>query len=225
MITLKRATPEAVRYACLNYHYAKRVPTSRYSYNVYNDAGEWCGVVIYGPDASPYLASSNGFETGEILELVRVALNGKQPCTSMVVAETLKQIHKDAPEVKAIISFADMDEGHAGTIYQATNWIYLGIGGKRADGNFIINGKKYHNKSIHERHLSHEDLKKIDPDFQMIRANGKHKYIFVFNKKLRKEQQKKALPYPKKPCGSSSTVEHPAILREGGGSTPTLTLQ
>lgn len=201
VITLKRATPEAVRYACLNFHYAKRTPTSRYAYNVYNDAGEWCGVVIYGPGASPYLASSNGFETGEILELVRVALNGKQPCTSMVVAATLKQIHKDAPEVKAIISFADIDEGHAGTIYQATNWIYLGIGGKRSAGNFIVNGKKYHNKTIYQRHLTREQLMKIDPNMQEVRATGKHKYIFVFDKRLRREWQKKALPYPKKDNG------------------------
>lgn len=196
MITLKRATTEAVKYACLNFHYAKRVPASRYAYNVYSD-GEWCGVVIYGPGASPYLATSNGFETGEILELVRVALNGKQPFTSEAVAKTLRQVHKDAPQVKAIISFADMDEGHVGTIYQATNWVYLGIGGKRADGNFIVNGKKYHNKTIWEKHLTHADLAKIDPNFKMIRANGKRKYIYVFDKELRKEWQKKALPYPK----------------------------
>lgn len=39
MITLKRATPEAVRYACLNYHYAKQVPNHQLSYNVYNEGG------------------------------------------------------------------------------------------------------------------------------------------------------------------------------------------
>lgn len=224
MITLKRATPEAVRYACLNFHYAKRTPTSRYAYNVY-DGGVWCGVIIYGPGASPYLAESNGFKVGEAVELVRVALNGKQPCTSECVAASLRQLHKDAPQIKCVISFADIDQHHVGTIYQATNWIYMGVYGKRKAANFIINGKKYHNKTIFQRHLTKEQLWKIDPNMQVIPGIGKHKYIYIFDKKLRKEWQKKALPYPKKPCVSSSTAEQPAILREGGGSTPTLTLQ
>ena len=51
MITLKRATPEAVRYACLNFHYAKVVPCAIYSYNVYNEAGEWCGCILFGNGA------------------------------------------------------------------------------------------------------------------------------------------------------------------------------
>ena len=70
---------------------------------------------------------------GEVLELVRVALNGKQPCTSECVAASLKQIHKDAPQVKLVVSYADMDQEHIGTIYQATNWLYLGnmnVGGR-----------------------------------------------------------------------------------------------
>lgn len=48
MITLKKATGEAVRYACLNYHYAKAIPAAYNAYNVYNDRSEWCGVIIFG---------------------------------------------------------------------------------------------------------------------------------------------------------------------------------
>lgn len=77
MITLKRATREAIKYACLQFHYAKAVPSSPYAYNVYNKNGEWCGVVIFGPGASPNLGASVGLNQGEYLELVRVALNGK----------------------------------------------------------------------------------------------------------------------------------------------------
>ena len=48
MITLKRATGQAVKYACMNYHYAKAVPAAYNAYNVYNDQSEWCGVIIFG---------------------------------------------------------------------------------------------------------------------------------------------------------------------------------
>lgn len=207
MITLKRATREAIQYACMRFHYAKAVPSSPYAYNVYNAAGEWCGCVIFGPGASPNLGVSVGLKQGEYLELVRVALNGKQPCTSEVISACLRQLHKDAPEIKIVISFADKDQNHFGTIYQATNWIYLGDFGVKKAQSYIIKGKKYHNKTIHDKGLSKADLLKIDPNMVEVSSLGKRKYIYVFDKKLRREWQKQAKPYPKKICGSSSTAE------------------
>jgi hypothetical protein len=38
----------------------------------------------------------------------------------------------------------------------------------------------------------------IDPNAQEIKSKGKRKYIFVFDKKARKQWKEKALPYPKK---------------------------
>ena len=207
MIILKRATKEAIHYACMKFHYAKAIPSAFYAYNVYTEAGTWCGRVIFGNGASPNLGVSVGMKQGEYLELVRVALNGQQPCTSEVVAACLRQVHKDAPEVKIIISFADKDQNHYGTIYQATNWIYLGDFGVKKAQSYIINGKKYHNKTIHNRGLSKAELLKIDPNMIEVSSLGKRKYIYVFDKKLRKEWLKKAVPYPKKPCDSISTAE------------------
>lgn len=204
VITLKRATPEAVRYACLNFHYARAVPSAQYAYNVYNTASEWCGVIIFGGGATPQLAPAIGLKTGEALELVRVALNGKQSCTSECVGAALRQLHKDAPQIKIIVSFADCDQYHYGTIYQATNWIYLGVTEANERGAFIIHGKKMHPKSVHAHGWvqSVQWLKdNVDPDAEEFKTKGKRKYIFVFDKRLRREWQKKALPYPKKGAG------------------------
>lgn len=198
MVILKKASREAVRYACMNFHYAKAVPSSPYAYNVYTDRGGWCGCVIFGPGASPHLGMSVGLKQGEYLELVRVALNGKQPCTSEVVAACLRQIHRDAPEIKIIISFADKDQNHFGTIYQATNWIYLGDYGIMKGQSYIVNGKKYHNKTVKDKGLKKTDLLKIDPNMVEVSSLGKRKYIYVFDKKLRREWMKQAKPYPKK---------------------------
>lgn len=75
---ITNASNEAVKYACLNFHYAKRVPQSVYRFNIYNDENEWCGVILFGYGASPKLGDRFGLAYGEVLELVRVALNGKQ---------------------------------------------------------------------------------------------------------------------------------------------------
>ena len=149
MITLKRATREAISYACLKFHYAKAVPAAYNAYNVYNDRSEWCGVIIFGGGATPNIIKPFGMKTGEVMELVRVALNGKQPCTSECVSAALRQLHKDEPQVKLIVSYADMDQGHYGTIYQATNWIYLGTVNEGLLAAFIIHGKRMHRKSVH----------------------------------------------------------------------------
>lgn len=227
MITLKRASTQAIRYACLNFHYAHVVPCAIYSYNVYNADGEWCGVILFGNGAMN-INTPFGMENGEVYELVRVALNGKQPCTSECVAAAVRQLHKDAPQIKLLVSYADMDQDHVGTIYQATNWIYLGETAVSGRAGFVVKGKKIHTKTVYSNGWvgSAEWLRQhVDQKAYEIKSKGKRKYIYVYDKKIRKEWQKKALPYPKKPCVSSSTAEQPALLQEDGSSTPTLTLQ
>lgn len=200
MIELKKATPKAIRYACLHFHYAKCVPCAVASYNVYQN-GEWCGVIIFGPGATPRIASPFGMQQGEVVELERVALNGKQNATSECVAAALRQLHRDMPHVKIVVSFADKDQNHAGTIYQATNWIYLGVVNEGLLTHFYINGKKTHRRSIGAmggRQSIGWVQEHLDPDATEHVTQGKNKYIFVFNKHLRKQWLKQAQPYPKK---------------------------
>lgn len=199
-MTITKATPEAIRYACMNFHYAKAMPTIKYSFNVYNDKNEWCGVILYSFGATPNIAKPFNLNQGEVIELVRVALNGKQECTSMAVAMTLRELHKIAPQIKIIVSFADCDQNHNGTIYQATNWIYLGLTNENKRGGFIIHGKKVHPKTVYSWGMkqSLEWIKaNVDANATEFITKGKHKYIFVFDKRLRKQYMKQAKPYPK----------------------------
>ena len=198
MIELRKATHQAIRYACLNFHYAKSVPAVQFAYNVYEN-DEWCGCIIYSSGANNHIACPFNLSQGEVLELVRVALNGKQSATSECVAKSLKRLHEDAPYVKIVVSYADMDQGHVGTIYQATNWLYIGKGAPIHS--FIIKGKKTHFKSIHSKYkfVNLEWIKKnIDPNAKDFAPEGKHKYIYCFDKRIRKQWEAKALPYPKK---------------------------
>ena len=63
---------------------------------------------------------------GQIIELVRMALNGKQETTSQVLAKAIKKVKQDVPLCKMIVSYADIDQSHKGIIYQATNWYFVG---------------------------------------------------------------------------------------------------
>lgn len=186
------ATPKATRYACLNFHYAKAIPVAKYSFNIFNDKDEWCGVIVYGPGANNNIAKSFNLYQGEVLELVRVALNGKQEATSQAVAMTLRELHRIAPHIKIIVSYADHRQNHLGIIYQATNWLYLGIS-ITTDTQYFFKGKWTHERTINAQ-KNRDYLKKT---LDKRENSNKYKYIFVFDKKLRKKWLKETKPYPK----------------------------
>jgi hypothetical protein len=83
---------------------------------------------------------------GEVLELVRVSLNGRQKVTSEAVTASLRMVRKDARNVKMIVSYADTEQGHLGTIYQATNWKYVGV--SKGHAYYVVNGKRLHSKTV-----------------------------------------------------------------------------
>ncbi len=198
---LTLANAKAIKYACLKFHYAKSVPSVQYGFNVYNDDDEWCGVICYGSGATPNIGKPFGLMQGEILELVRVALNGKQKTTSECVAASLRELHRIDPILKMVVSYADLDQEHAGTIYQATNWIYLGKMNENVKSAYIVNGKKMHCRVPHSLggKNSLEWVKNnLDENATEFISKGKHKYIFVFDKRLRKQWLKQHQPYPKK---------------------------
>lgn len=205
-MTIQKAGYDAARYACLNFHYAKAVPVCQYAYSVFNDAGEWCGVIIFGSGATPHIASPYDKIQGQVLELERVALNGKQAhgTTSQAVAMALKALQKEAPWVDIVVSYADMDQDHIGTLYQATNWIYQGLTNANQRGAFIINGKKVHPKTVHSRGWKQSILwlrENVDSNAEEFITKGKHKYLMPMTKQMRKRLQILAKDYPKKGGG------------------------
>ena len=200
---ITKGTYKGAEYACLTFHYAHAVPTCQHIYNVWNDQDEWCGVIIYGSGATPHIADCFDKWHGQVLELVRVALNGKQGHgnTSTAVAMTLKAIKREAPWVDLIVSYADIDQDHVGTLYQATNWIYTGVKNADSRGAFIVFGKKTHPKSIYSKGWKQSLLwlrENVDPNAEEFITKGKHKYLYPMTKEMRERVKILEVPYPKK---------------------------
>ena len=195
---IEKASGQAIRYACLKFHYAKAVPQIRLGYSVFNKQNEWCGVILFSNGANQHIASEFNMVQGQAIELVRVALNGKQETTSKALAMSLKEIRKDAPAVKIIVSYADRNQNHIGTIYQATNWFYLGEYAN--ERGIMLNGRLTHRRSINKKYgTSAIDWLKanIDDKAEVIKGKSKIKYVFPLDKWIRKSIIKIAKPYPK----------------------------
>ena len=187
---LEIASYKATRYACLKFHYAKSVPVNTFGYSVFNDANEWCGVILYGSGASANIGKPYGLKQGQLVELVRMALNGKQGITTKPMAISMKLIKKQLPNCKLIVSYADFWQGHLGVIYQATNWYY--VGKSQAQANVIDpnTGKEMHKRSAVSLYGSCKGLKYGEVKY-------KHKYVYPLSKSLIPLCQSLAKPYPK----------------------------
>ena len=199
---LEPASYKAVQYACRYFHYAKAVPQALCSFSVFNDAGEWCGCIVYSLGANQYLGRKFGLVQGEVCELVRVALNGRHGSTSKAVAISLKLLKKVNPLLKLVVSYADCDQEHTGTIYQATNWIYAGLvelnGGTPK---FRIKGKVTHARSLGSRgwKANIDWIRKYkDATAELVYTKGKHKYLFPLTKAVEDRCRPHSKPYPKK---------------------------
>lgn len=194
---LEIASQKAVKYACMNFHYSKSVPNVGLGFSVFNEKNEWCGCICYGIGATNNIASPYGLKQGQVIELLRMALNGKQQSTTKALAISMRLVAKKNPNVKLIVSYADSEQGHIGTIYQATNWIYTGFS---VDTNLIVNGKREHRRTLGSRFgtCSSEKIKLMGYKVEILKTKPKWKYIYPIDKTLVPLCQLLSKPYPKK---------------------------
>ena len=95
----------------------------------------------------------------------------------------IRELKKDFPEIKLIVSYADTQQKHLGIIYQATNWIYTGVSIAES---FVIDGKKTHSRSIKPKHdwTSHF---RSSFEYFAVNYNPRSQTKKVFDKFKRKE--------------------------------------
>lgn len=115
-------------------HYLHKFPAGTqliYMVNKKNADGSQqpIGMALYGapfPTATKFLEPEVSHQ--ETIELKRLFLDdvGIKNLESFVIAKTLKRVKDDKSNIKVVLTFADDLQGHKGTIYQATNAIYLG---------------------------------------------------------------------------------------------------
>ena len=173
MIEVKEIDKKLTYDFILNKHYAQRKPSISYSYGLFID-GELEGILTIGKPASNSLCEGIcGKEYKEyVYELNRLCVNEGLPQNTL--SKFVSKVLKDLRDTKLIlVSYADEGANHHGYIYQATNWIYTGKTKSRTD-KYTPNGK-------HSRHYTNEydHLRKF--------RSSKYRYIYIPNKKFRKE--------------------------------------
>lgn len=181
----------------LEIHYAKRWPSISYAFGLF-DSDQLIGIVTYGtPPSAPLKRGIAGDKyKNNILELNRLCLlHNRKNEASYLIANSIKQL----PKNKIIISFADTSQGHEGTVYKASNFIYCGLSAKRTD--WKIKGKEHlHGQTVADEFRGQKNRAKLmrekyGDDFYLQERPRKHRYIYLHGSKTWKKYAKRALNY------------------------------
>lgn len=204
-LKLAPCTFEAAKYAVMNWHYSKRMPSGRLVHIGVWEGGKFIGVVIFGRGATDSIGTAYGASTTEACELVRVALTAHAAPVSRILSVALKVLRATSAGLRLVVSYADPEQAHHGGIYQAGNWVY--VGRTSADVKYVdASGKEYHSRSVSPTGLKKQfgRVKQVakTSDLTAIKTAGKHKYLYPLDDAMRQQIAPLSKPYPKRQAGA-----------------------
>jgi len=149
---------------------------------------EMVGVCVYTRPAGPTAGQSYYPEAPDkVLELRRLCLIDETPknAESFFVSRSIKWL-KQNTDWEFILSYADMEQGHSGVIYRASNFEYLGVTG--AGKTLEVDGKKFHIRTLSmlDRPYGVEinrRYKEKDPNVKVLETLPKNIYTYRLKKK------------------------------------------
>ena len=161
------------------------------------------GVITFGVGPKNVYHLVAGCAPEDCLGLTRLWLSHSLPrnSESYVIGHALRALRKYT-RVKFIVTYADPAQGHVGTIYQASNWIYTGLS-QATPMYHLGDGRLRHSRTFSHvmgtRNITH--LAKQGVDISVVPTLAKHRYLYLLDASLRDSIAVPVLPYPKKENG------------------------
>ncbi|URZ16907.1 hypothetical protein [Clostridium felsineum] len=210
------------------YHYShKVVSNSKLHLGVFSkNTTALMGVLSFGYPMNPKSTPQKivkGSTHNEMYELNRMAMTDIAPkfSESQAIGLAVKWLKRYQPEIKWLLSFSDGKEGNVGTIYQATNWDYLGY--KISDSFFQLDDQLLHNVQIWHRFKEGKPevntMQELYKHFNNVKKIKSRQHIYVFNlTKGHLPYRLELHPYPKKE--NEPRIVQEIIYKENGVILP-----
>ena len=134
------------------WHYSKSINGIKIAqcFKLVNPDGQLCGAALYGAAATTAWKKYAERES-DCLELRRLVCIDDTPknAESFLVGQSLRWLRKNT-DFKVVISYADPNHGHDGTIYRASNFKHVGM----TAGGIVFdwNGKIYHDRALRTKY-------------------------------------------------------------------------
>jgi hypothetical protein len=196
--------------------------------------GSYCaGVTTFAPAGYnlPSLAKSFNIDGSKLAYLGRGANVHWAPkgSNSKLIGYSLKFETKLGN--KLAVAFSDTDAGEIGTVYQATNWIYIGVGSvwpQWVSPMGKIWSFNQFTKWCKTNHMTtpRGKMELIKLGWRVQRTNPKHRYVYILDrgdKQLADRVDRLKKPYPKR-CGKGEIDSALQTNVETEGASPILPL-
>jgi len=181
---------EAAKYAVEHWHYSRCMPVGKLVKIGVWEAGQFIGCVLFGRGANNHIGQPYGLTQNECCELVRVALSEHVSPVTRIVACALRFLRSQSPGIRLVVSYADPEQGHVGSIYQAGNWLYVGTSCAQAD--VMYKGVKMHKRTAVSKFGSAAGMVSSAVFYKL-------KYLMPLDDAMRKQIEPLRQPYPKRP--------------------------
>lgn len=192
--TVEPITKKQADFIVTRRHYSRRAPIFWEAFALVDGDGLVDGVVVYGQPSPPIQKHAFADRDFRLYELTRLVIQTTKPnAASFLVGRSLRMLSE---QPSAVVSYADTDWGHAGVVYQATNWLYTGATGS-GTGAYIFNGEKIHPTAVVSRFgaTDHGRWAK-ENGAQVIPASKKHRYFYLNGTARQKKEMCSKLRYP-----------------------------
>lgn len=168
-------------------HYSRKAPIFWAGFGLVID-GMLEGVAVYGQPSPPIQRHAFRDRDFRLYELARLVVQTTQRnAASYLVGRSLKML----PSPCAVVSYADTERGHAGIIYQATNWLYTGATVSH-DHSYLIDGERVHPMTLRDRGISNPKEWARSNGIKTVPPMEKHRYFYlVGNRKDRRAMMEK----------------------------------
>ena len=216
------------------YHYSKLWTKCSVALGLFIDTGEkhsffdeneekLIGVITYGDPVGRLTSQSisEALEKTSVYELTRLFIHDGYGSNieSWFISQSFNWLRKNKPKIKALISYASPMEGHSGTIYQATNWLYQGNKIRFNDSwlyKFDEDGEWQHGRTIFPYYKSNNPeviRTKVTKPFWIKKEKRKHRYVYILAGKKHKKKIIKTLKHPILPYPKSRDTDESEIIR------------
>lgn len=172
-------------------HYSRRAPIFWAGFGLVVN-GLIDGVVVYGQPSAPVQKHAFANRDFKLYELSRLVVQTDlKNAASILVGRSLAMLERPS----AVVSYADTEWGHAGIVYQATNWLYTGAT-KSHDHAYLIDGVRTHPMTLRGRGVTDPKRWARENGVQTLPPAEKHRYFFLNGSRADKKHMLSALRYP-----------------------------
>lgn len=200
--TVRRIAGNTGKAFIVEHHYSRGCHNGPMCWGLF-DGDDLIGVCAFATPCSENVrASVFGREhKHRVTELHRLAVIDGTPrnTESWFIARSLRGLKQERPHIWSVLSFADSTQGHYGTIYQASNFLYCGSTGVATfyrDQNGRLRHPRQNGINIS---LDDARLRGWTPE----KRDGKFRYLALLpdnrshDRRLRAMVRLVSLPYPK----------------------------